>query len=93
MAIAGYSGDTVFSSAAVRSIHRASRGVPRLINILANKALMLAFGEGHRRVAWRHVRAAIGDTPAASEWGRAWIWAALVCVACTMTGWLLLTGA
>ncbi len=90
MAIAGYTGDTVFSAAAVRSIHRASRGVPRLINILANKSLMLAFGEGRRRAAWRHVRAAIGDTPAATEWRRAWIWACLICAACTTTGWLLL---
>src|SRR5207244_4069181 len=42
LAVAGYRGDGIFTRTAVRTIHRASRGVPRLVNILANKAMMLA---------------------------------------------------
>lgn len=71
LAIAGYSGETLFSSAAITALHRGSRGVPRLVNILAHKALLLVFGEGAAQVEKRHIRAAIGDTPSATA-GRGW---------------------
>jgi MSHA biogenesis protein MshM len=90
LAIAGYRGDEVFMSAAVRSLHRASRGVPRLINILANKAMMLAYGEGTRKVTGRHTRAAVADTPASFPLSRAWLWLAIGCVAFSSIGWMLL---
>jgi MSHA biogenesis protein MshM len=92
LTVAGYSGDTVFSGQAVRAIHRASGGVPRLVNILAHKALMLAFGEGVRRVRARHARAAIADTPAAGWFpARHWAWLAMVALlAGSGIGWLVL---
>ena len=64
----------LFSPRALAALYRASGGVPRLLNILAHKSLMLVFGEGTRRVEGRHVRAAAGDTPSASMWPR-WSWA------------------
>jgi MSHA biogenesis protein MshM len=74
LTIAGYSGSTLFSDAALKSIHMASRGVPRLVNILAHKALLLVYGEGGRNAERRHVRAAVEDTPSASShW---WWWKA-----------------
>ena len=60
--IAGYSGARAFDADATRRVHRASGGVPRLINILAHKALMAAFGEGVHQVSERHVRVAVADT-------------------------------
>jgi MSHA biogenesis protein MshM len=54
-------------------LHRASRGVPRLVNILAHKALLLVYGEGGRCASRRHVRAAAADTPAAGP-QRSWWW-------------------
>jgi MSHA biogenesis protein MshM len=90
LAIAGYSGDQVFAAAAARTIYRASRGIPRLINILANKALMLAYGEGTRRVLARHAREASSDTPAAFALSPAWIWLALACIAFSSIGWMML---
>jgi MSHA biogenesis protein MshM len=90
LAIAGYRGDEVFAPAAVRLLHRASRGVPRLINILANKAMMLAYGEGTRKVARAHARAAITDTPASFSLSRAWIWLAVACIAFSSIGWAML---
>src|SRR5207344_3078123 len=81
LAIAGYSGDEVFTPGAAKTIYRASRGVPRLINILANKTLMLAYGEGTRKVTARHARQASADTPAAFALSPAWLWLALACVA------------
>ncbi|WP_028241195.1 ExeA family protein [Stutzerimonas azotifigens] len=65
MAHAGFTGGTVFSAAAVRRLTLDSGGIPRLLNILAHKALMAAFGEGARRVDGRHVRRALADTEGA----------------------------
>jgi MSHA biogenesis protein MshM len=72
LTIAGYSGATLFTPPAIRAINGASRGVPRLVNILANKSLLLVFGEGGRVVEHSHVRAAVEDTPAA--FSRGWWW-------------------
>ena len=71
LTIAGYSGPALFADGALKSIHAASRGVPRLVNILAHKALLLAYGEGVRRAERKHVRAAVEDTPSAST---PWWW-------------------
>ncbi|WP_138513510.1 ExeA family protein [Rhodoferax bucti] len=69
----------VFTPAAVRALAKASGGVPRLLNILAHKCLMLAYGEGVHRVSAQHVKWVARDTPgvpsAAWTW-RAW-WAGL----------------
>jgi MSHA biogenesis protein MshM len=74
LTIAGYSGPALFTDGALKSLHVASRGVPRLVNILAHKSLLLLFGEGGRKAERRHVRAAVEDTPSASSpW---WWWKA-----------------
>jgi MSHA biogenesis protein MshM len=61
--VAGYRGQAVFPSAAALAVHRAARGVPRLVNIIAHKSLLLAYGQGATRVTLRQVRAAAKDTP------------------------------
>ncbi len=71
LTIAGYSGPALFADSALKALHSASRGVPRLVNILAHKALLLAYGEGLRRAERKHVRLAVEDTPSASvPWWR-----------------------
>lgn len=55
-------GKVMFSSAATAAISRYSRGIPRLVNVLAHKALLLAYGEGQPAVCLRHVRLAALDT-------------------------------
>jgi MSHA biogenesis protein MshM len=72
LAVAGYGGEPLFSEGAVRALHRGSRGVPRLVNILSHKALLLVFGEGKRTVDRRHIVAAVADTPAAATVRRSW---------------------
>ena len=62
LTIAGYRGARVFSTEAVKRLHRASGGVPRLINILGHKALIAAFGEGAHQVTEHHTRIAVDDT-------------------------------
>ena len=72
LAIAGYRGPDLFGADAVAALARASRGVPRLVNILAHKALLALYGEGGQRVARRHVRIAALDTPVARPQRRWW---------------------
>ena len=62
LAVAGYRGEPLFSRAAVRRLVHDSGGIPRLLNILANKALMAAYGEGRKQVTPRHVQRAMRDT-------------------------------
>ncbi len=62
---AGYAGSQPFTPGALRIIARASGGIPRLVNILAHKSLMLAYGRGGRRVDRRLARLAVADTEGA----------------------------
>lgn len=62
VAQAGYNGGDLFSSGALRLISRSSGGIPRLVNILAHKAMLAAWGLGDRQVNRRHVVQAIRDT-------------------------------
>lgn len=62
MVVAGYQGGRVFSPFAIRLLERKSRRVPRLVNILAHKSLLSAFGRGRRTVSMRDVAAAARDT-------------------------------
>src|SRR5882757_112178 len=55
LTIAGYSGPALFTNSALRSIQLASRGIPRLVNILAHKALLLVYAENGRQAERRHV--------------------------------------
>lgn len=63
----------VFELPAAQAIAVHSGGVPRLVNVLAHKCLMLAYGEGEHRVTVAHVRLAVADTPGVrsmSAWRR-----------------------
>lgn len=60
----------LFSAAAVGRIARASGGVPRLINILADKALLSAWGRGRSTARADDVRRAVADTEATK--GQLW---------------------
>ncbi len=74
LAVAGYQGETLFASGAVSLMHRVTRGTPRLANIIAHKALMLAYAEGRQRVQARHVREAAADTPESHKDWMVWVW-------------------
>lgn len=62
LAVAGYQGPTLFTPRAQRRLQKASRGIPRLINVLCHKAMMAAYGSGSRRIEQRHMERAIRDT-------------------------------
>ncbi len=65
----------LFEAKAAEEIARYSRGVPRLVNVLAHKCLILAYGENTHRVNVAHVRQAGADTPGVwtqGSWWRGW---------------------
>ncbi len=75
LAVAGYRGEPLFPAPAVRLLVRGSGGIPRLLNILAHKSLMVAFGEGRRQVSAGHVKRALADTEGARPFLRPrWHW-------------------
>lgn len=61
--VAGYVGPRMFNSLSIRMMHLASGGMPRLINIMANKALLLAYAAGKFQVDFAEAWAAARDTP------------------------------
>jgi type II secretory pathway predicted ATPase ExeA len=67
MRAAGYRGPDVFAPRAATRIARASEGLTRRINILADKALLAAYSQGSHAVTPRHARAAIADSDFSGE--------------------------
>ena len=62
MRAVGYRGPDIFRGGAYRRMARASEGLTRRINILADKALLAAFAEDTFDVGKRHVKIAINDS-------------------------------
>src|SRR5262245_8959916 len=87
----------IFTDVALRQVHEASRGVPRLINAICDRALLGAYTQDEDRVAAATVRRAatevLGSPPAAARSRRSWQWAgAAVLAAAIITGaWVVLT--
>ena len=59
--VAGRRRQTIFTSAALQAIWRASGGIPRLINILCDHCLVTAFAAAERQVPSRMVQEAAAD--------------------------------
>ena len=62
LSVAGYNGGNLFAAKAMNRLYKASRGIPRLINILSHKSMMSAYGEGTKYVDVHNMQAAIKDT-------------------------------
>jgi MSHA biogenesis protein MshM len=62
MQVAGYKGAELFPAAISHKIYRVSQGVPRLVNVLSHKMLMLAYGQGHYNMTVKLLKAAVQDT-------------------------------
>ncbi|MGS0682717.1 ExeA family protein [Shewanella sp. 125m-7] len=81
LSVAGSDNGSLFNDSYAKRIAKAARGIPRLINILSHKALLVAFGEGSKRVERHHVNAAIVDTSdARAHPGRVIKWALAMAV-------------
>lgn len=62
LAVAGFQGKDLFTGQAMDFLYHASGGIPRLINIIAHKAMLATYGEGDRAVRLKHLRLATRDT-------------------------------
>jgi len=58
----GFPGVNLFNGKAINDLSTASAGIPRLINILCHKALLVAYGRGDTKITNIHVQRAIMDT-------------------------------
>ena len=67
LTVSGYRGAPLFEVKALRLLHQASGGIPRIINILAHKCLMLSYGENVRNINTKLVTLAIQDTESAMQ--------------------------
>lgn len=89
--VAGYRGRPLFTRGAFKTLHQASGGIPRLVNVLAHKALMLSFGTGEYRIGPRQIRAAAKDTESAQKLGsNRHYHVIIVVILATVLGWALL---
>jgi general secretion pathway protein A len=79
-----------FSQGALRRLYSISRGTPRVINIVADRALLGAYTEGRRQVTGRIVnraaREVLGHQPGGKKW---WLGAALA-VGAAGAAWAIL---
>ena len=66
---AGYRGPDLFSNKVVGCIARASRGLTRRINLIADKALLAAFSENTHTIRLAHVKDAVRDSAFGHEEG------------------------
>jgi len=60
--VAGYKGAALFSESICKKITKVSKGVPRLVNVLCHKMLMLSYGQGGYQITKKQLSAAIKDT-------------------------------
>jgi general secretion pathway protein A len=61
LAVAGGNGRPTFTRGAIRTVHRYSEGVPRLINAVCDKALLYGFVNGTDHLTGRSIRQAIRE--------------------------------
>lgn len=86
--VAGYQGGRLFSRMAMLMVERKTRCVPRLVNVVAHKALLSAYGKGKRKVGMLDVLAAANDTASLRGGGvtRALTYVCVVIVGCGVAG-------
>lgn len=92
---AGYRGPDLFTRGAIRLISKASEGLTRRVNILADKALLAAYCEGVQRIGGRQVRAAIRDAQfsrIAYRLPGRWRWAAATATVGVIAGLVYVAG-
>lgn len=58
----GYNGPALFATKATARLAKTSRGVPRMINVLAHKSLLAAYAERAPQVLPKHIKQAAKDS-------------------------------
>lgn len=82
LSVAGQRTADIFSPSAMTALYRASQGIPRLINLIADRALLGAYAEGTHRIEAAHIRKAAKEVFGAQRirasgtqkpWWRLWL--------------------
>ena len=76
----------IFTPAALRELHRRSGGLPRLVNVVADRALLGAFARDRHEVSAALVRAAAAEVAGEAESGRLWPWLVAVATLLAVAG-------
>ena len=63
----GYNGEPMFTPKAMRLLCEASKGIPRIINLLAHKSMLLAAEGNERKIDRHHMMLAIQTTDATEK--------------------------
>ena len=81
----------LFTGPALRRLYRISGGIPRLINLIADRALLGAYGARRHQVTWSMVGRAAREVLGVETQRRTWIYpaAAAVVIALALGGYLL----
>lgn len=67
LAMAGYTYGTLFTKKARDILYKSSSGVPRLVNILCHKALLVAYGRGDGTISHKIMHLAVKDTESVAD--------------------------
>jgi general secretion pathway protein A len=73
---AGSRNIAIFDKAAIDTIYRYSNGIPRVINIVCDNALLTAFAQGTHQVGKKIIKEVIGDLENSRKkwrWGMIWV--------------------
>jgi len=89
MAISG-GNSTVFSERAINQIYQRTQGVPRLINVLCDRALLVAFAAESKEVKSKHVKQAIKEVYPDQPQNKqlVWLWPVFLLGLLGLTYWL-----
>lgn len=68
--VAGCMHSNLFTKRARDLLHKASRGIPRIVNILSHKAMLVAYGRGNNQIDRSIMRLAVKDTDVAIQFNR-----------------------
>lgn len=67
LAVAGHTHSHLFTKKARKLLFNASHGIPRIVNILSHKALLVAYGRGNKQIDHISMRLAVNDTDTAKS--------------------------
>ncbi|MCU7869914.1 MAG: AAA family ATPase [Candidatus Thiodiazotropha sp. (ex Lucinoma borealis)] len=77
----------LFTTGAVKLVYRLSRGIPRVINILCNRGMLMAFAKKTNRITKGMIKQVANELSGNGESEaskRSWVWATLGILICTL---------
>jgi general secretion pathway protein A len=64
----------IFTPSALRELHRQAQGLPRLINVIADRAMLGAFSQDRHEISARLVRDAAAEVSGIAQGSGLWAW-------------------